>query len=126
VGPLLSGALVDLASWRTWLPGGPGFPVGHLPGPTAVPGVRLLLTRTLIPETPRAAGRHPDLPGAAAALVALAALTIAVIEGLGGWSHALPLAAGAVAVLATGLFVVLEGPATEPMLPPRLLRRRPC
>jgi len=113
VGPLLSGALVDLLAWRA-----------IFLAPLLFPACAYLLARTRIPETPRTAGRHPDLPGAAAALVALAALTIALIEGPGGWRRALPLMAVAVAVLATGLLVVLEGRAKAPMLPLRLLHRR--
>ena len=113
LGPLLSGALVDLASWRAI------FLV-----PLVFPAVAFLLIRARIPETPRATGRHPDLPGATATLVALAAVTIALIEGPGGWGRVVPLAAVVVAVVAAGLFVVVEGRAREPMLPLRLLGRR--
>jgi EmrB/QacA subfamily drug resistance transporter len=112
-GPVVSGTLVDLASWRAI------FLV-----PLVFPALAFLLTRAYIPETPQAAGRHPDLAGAAAALVALAALTIALIQGPDGWGRALPLAAMAVAVLAAGLFVAVEGRVREPMLPLRLLGRR--
>ena len=113
LGPVLSGALVDLASWRAI------FLAPHL-----FPALAFLLTRARIPETPRVIGRHPDLPGAAALLVALAALTIALIEGPGGWDRLLPLTAALVAVLAGSLFVAVEGRAKRPMLPLRLLQRR--
>jgi predicted MFS family arabinose efflux permease len=56
--------------------------------------------------------------------VALAALTIALIEGPGDWSRLVPMAAVAVAVLAIGLFVAIERRVQEPMLPLRLFRRR--
>jgi EmrB/QacA subfamily drug resistance transporter len=113
VGPVLSGVLVDLVSWRA-----------IFVAPLVFPALAFLLTRARIPETPQAVGRRPDLPGAAALLVALAALTIALIEGPGGWGRALPLAAVGTAVLAAGLFVAVEGRAREPMLPLRLLQRR--
>jgi EmrB/QacA subfamily drug resistance transporter len=113
LGPVLSGALVDLASWRA-----------IFLAPLLFPALAFLLTRARIPETPRVIGRHPDLPGAAALLVALAALTIALIEGPGGWDRLLPLTAVLVAVLAESLFVAVEGRAKQPMLPLRLLQRR--
>jgi MFS family permease len=112
LGPVLSGALVDLASWRAI------FLV-----PLLFPALAFLLTRARIPETPRVIGRHPDLAGAAALLVALAALTIALIEGPGGWGRVLPLVAALVAILVGGLFVAVEGWAKQPMLPLRLLQR---
>jgi MFS family permease len=59
MGPLLSGTLVDWLSWR-WL----------FVAPLVLPVAALALTRRL-PETPRAAGRHPDLFGSVAILVAL-------------------------------------------------------
>src|SRR5918994_3551706 len=68
LGPVLSGVLVDLVSWRAI------FLV-----PLVFPALAFLLTRAHIPETPRAIGRHPDLLGATATLVALAAVTIALI-----------------------------------------------
>jgi EmrB/QacA subfamily drug resistance transporter len=113
VGPALSGALVDMLSWRA-----------IFLAPLLFPVCAFLLTRVRIPETPRVSGRRPDLPGAAAALVALAALTIALIEGPSGWSRILPVAAVAVAVLATVLFVMVERRVEAPMLPLRLLHRR--
>jgi MFS family permease len=62
LGPVLSGALVDLASWRA-----------IFLAPLVFPAVAFLLTRARIPETPRTSGRRPDLPGAGAVLVALTA-----------------------------------------------------
>jgi EmrB/QacA subfamily drug resistance transporter len=111
-GPVVSGALVDLASWRA-----------IFLAPLVFPACAFLLTRARVPETPRAVGRHPDLWGAGAVLVALAALTVALIEGPGGWSGTLPLTAMVVAVLAAGLFVAVEARVQEPMLPLRLLGR---
>jgi MFS family permease len=52
LGPVLSGVLVDLTSWRAI------FLV-----PLLFPAVAFLLTRVRIPETPKAAGRHPTCGG---------------------------------------------------------------
>jgi EmrB/QacA subfamily drug resistance transporter len=112
-GPFLSGVLVDLVSWRAI------FLV-----PLLFPACAFLITRARVPETPRAATRHPDIPGAAAALLALAALTVALIEGPGDWSRRVPVVAATVALLATGLFVMIEARVEEPMFPLRLLHRK--
>jgi len=53
-----------------------------------------------------------------------AVITVALIEGPGEWSRLVPVAAATVAVLATGLFVMIEARVEEPMFPLRLLRRR--
>jgi EmrB/QacA subfamily drug resistance transporter len=111
LGPLLSGALVDLLSWR-WL-----FVV-----PLVVPVTALLLTAR-VPETPTAAQRRPDVPGSLSALVALAAASVALIVGPTTDSPWLPWTAPAVAVLAGGMFVRAERRAVDPILPLRLLRR---
>jgi MFS family permease len=57
LGPVLSGALVDLASWRA-----------IFVAPLVFPALAFLLTRAHIPETPRATGRRPDLAGARGAI----------------------------------------------------------
>jgi MFS family permease len=70
IGPFASGALVELLSWR-WL-----FVV-----PLALPALALALTWLLVPETPRARDRRPDLWGTAIAFVTLGAFSVALIEG---------------------------------------------
>jgi MFS family permease len=109
LGPFLSGTLVDLLSWRA-----------IFLAPLVFPALAFLIAKTRVPETPRAAGRHPDLLGASAALTSLAALTIALIQGPSDWGRPLPMTALAVALLAGGLFVLIEARVAEPMLPLRL------
>lgn len=105
VGPFASGALVDLLSWR-WL-----FVV-----PLVLPAAALLITWWRVPETPRAPGRRPDIPGAALAFATLAALSVALIAGS---APAIALAAAAAAA-----FAWYETRAPDPLLPPALFRRR--
>ena len=109
VGPFLSGALVDLLSWR-WL-----FVV-----PLVLPVGALAVTRLLVPETPRASDRRPDLPGAGAALLTLGALSFALIVGPADPPRSL--LAIAVACVGAAAFVVIERHAPDPMLPIRFFR----
>jgi EmrB/QacA subfamily drug resistance transporter len=113
LGPFLSGVLVDLMSWR-WL-----FVV-----PLVLPLGALVLSRTLVPETPRAAERRPDLTGAAAAFVTLVALSVGLIVGPTDLTDPLPLLAFATAGAAGAAFLVIERHVADPMLPLRFFRRR--
>jgi EmrB/QacA subfamily drug resistance transporter len=113
LGPFLSGVLVDQLSWR-WL-----FVV-----PLVLPLGALVVSRTLVPETPRAAQRRPDLVGAAAAFVTLSALSIGLIIGPAAPTAPLPLLAFATAVAAGTAFLFIEGRVADPMLPLRFFRRR--
>jgi MFS family permease len=112
LGPFLSGALVDLLSWR-WL-----FVV-----PLVLPLGAVLITRLRVPETPLAAGRRPDLLGAAAAFVTLCSLSVALIAGAAEPLAAVPLPALAAATVGGAAFVVVERRTADPMLPFRLFRR---
>jgi MFS family permease len=105
--------LVDQLSWR-WL-----FVV-----PLVLPLGALVVSRTLVPETPRAAQRRPDLVGAAAAFVTLSALSIGLIIGPAAPTAPLPLLAFATAVAAGTAFLFIEGRVADPMLPLRFFRRR--
>ena len=112
VGPFVSGALVDLLSWR-WL-----FLV-----PLVLPAVALVLTWTAVPETPTDPSRRPDLAGAVATMLCLGGLSVALIlvaAGDGGWPA---IVAGAVAIAAGAMFVVIEHNSLDPMLPLGLFRR---
>jgi MFS family permease len=113
LGPLLSGALVDWLSWR-WL----------FLAPLVLPAAALALTRRL-QETPRAAGRWPDLPGSLAILIALCGISVALILGPARSSPWLVAVAAAVGVAAGVWFVRVERQAADPLLPVGLLRRRP-
>jgi EmrB/QacA subfamily drug resistance transporter len=112
VGPFISGALVDLLSWR-WL-----FLV-----PLVLPGLALIVTWTRIPETATDPTRRPDLPGAATAVVCLGGLSVALIlasAGDLGWPL---IAAALIAIIAGVAFVFIEQRSSDPMLPLELFRR---
>ncbi|NKQ57195.1 MFS transporter [Amycolatopsis sp. K13G38] len=103
-GPLLGGLLVGLAGWRSlfWI------------NPPLV-ALAILACLRVVPRSGRT-GRRVDLGGALTAAVALAAVVFGVIERMP--------AAAAVAVVAVAAFAVVERRATDPMLPPELLRSR--
>ncbi|MFE7225903.1 MFS transporter [Nocardioides sp. NPDC057577] len=111
LGPVAGGLLSEYAGWR-WV-----FlvnvPIGILIV-ALLAGLRIRPVRRRVPL---------DLPGQALAVVALSALTYAVIEaGHTGW-HASALLAGAASVSAAVAFVVVEGRSAAPVLPLGLLGR---
>ena len=103
LGPLVGGALVQLASWR-WI-----FLVNL---PVAV--VTVLVARRHVPETrdPNASDRF-DLAGACLATVALGGLTFALIQSGDAWAWW----AAALAVGAAAGFGWRERTSDHPMLP---------
>jgi EmrB/QacA subfamily drug resistance transporter len=113
LGPFLSGALVDVLSWR-WL-----FLV-----PLVLPLAALVTTRLLVPETWRAAGRRVDLAGATAAFMALGAFSVALIVGPADPTGPLTLIAVAATGATGGTFLFVERRAVDPMLPLRFFRQR--
>jgi EmrB/QacA subfamily drug resistance transporter len=113
IGPFVSGALVELLSWR-WL-----FVV-----PLALPVAALALTWLVVPETPRADDRRPDLYGAAVAFATLGAFSVALIEGAADPTASLPLVAFSAALIGTTGFVLIERRVADPMLPLRFFQRR--
>ncbi|HLH89127.1 MAG TPA: MFS transporter [Xanthobacteraceae bacterium] len=113
-GPLIGGALIALAGWRSIffvnLPIGLGA---------------LWLTWRYAHETPRSAQRHLDLSGQTAAIATLACLADAIIEGGAiGWTNPWVLASFAAAVILGVLFVLRERHAPQPMLPLSLFANR--
>ena len=111
VGPLVSGALVDLLSWR-WL----------FLAPLVLPAVALVVTWWAVPETPTDPSRRPDLAGAIATMICMGGLSVALIlAGAGdlGWPA---MVAGAIAVAAGAMFLVIERDSGDPMLPLGLFR----
>lgn len=107
-GPLLGGYLIAIGSWR-WV-----FFI-NLP----VAAIVIALTIRHVPETlDPGAARRTDLPGAALAVVSLAALVYGLIEGPAeGWSHPAVLTALALAIVAFPVFFAVERLRAEPMLP---------
>ncbi|MFF9623974.1 MFS transporter [Streptomyces griseosporeus] len=110
-GPVLGGLLTTEWNWRT---------VFFLNVPA---GLAALAT---LARADRSA-RHPvvfDLPGQVTAVLALAALTFAVIEGGHHGLTTTVLSAAAVAVVAGAAFTAVEARRRAPMLPLELFRQR--
>jgi MFS family permease len=114
LGPFLSGALIGWFSWR-WL-----FVI-----PLVLPAVALVITRQRVPETSRATERRPNVSGALLIFLTLGAFSVALIVGAADLVAPLPLIGAAVAVVAGSVFVLGQRHAVDPLLPRRLLGRRP-
>jgi EmrB/QacA subfamily drug resistance transporter len=112
-GPVLGGFLVDHLSWR-W-----AFLV-NVPLGLAV----LLVAWRRLPES-RAPAGPADTAGATLATLALGGIVVAFIEAPArGWTSATVLAAGAVGVVATAAFLLVEHRRQAPMLPLDVFRVR--
>lgn len=109
IGPFVGGGLVQFANWRF---------VFLINLPLAV--ITMVITGRKVPESanPDAAGRF-DIVGAALATVALAGITLALVE-----ARTLPtglvVLSAAVGVSALAAFVLVERSITSPMMPTRL------
>jgi EmrB/QacA subfamily drug resistance transporter len=114
-GPLVGGYLLAVASWRA---------VFYINVPIAA--FVLVITARHVPETsdPTSTGRI-DYPGAALAVVFLAGVTYALIEGPSrGWSSPLVLTGILLAAVSGPAFLWLEHRKQHPMLPLNLFRSR--
>jgi MFS transporter, DHA2 family, methylenomycin A resistance protein len=104
-GPTLGGLLVEFFGWRSVFL--VNIPFGAL---------ALLLTFISIPAMPQRRESSLDLPGQVLAIIAVCALTYALIE----WGHIatdLLVAVFALAVLSGAAFIVVEARRAHPMLP---------
>jgi DHA2 family methylenomycin A resistance protein-like MFS transporter len=111
-GPILGGVLVSTLSWR--LVFFVNLPIGL---------AAMLLTARYVPA-PDPRPRRFDVAGQVLAVLALASLTLALIEGGSSGLTALLISAGVAFVGAGAAFVVVETKAREPMLPLGLFRDR--
>ncbi|OLR92674.1 MFS transporter [Actinokineospora bangkokensis] len=110
-GPVLGGLLTTEWDWRV---------VFALNVPAGVAGFLFLLRAERSP-------RHEttfDVPGQVTAVLALAALTFAVIQGGHGGFTPTVIAAVAVAVLSGAAFVLVESRRRDPMLPLGMFRQK--
>lgn len=111
-GPLVGGLLVDRFGWPS---------IFMINVPIGIAGIWLTLKHA--PDTVRHAARRIDLTGQLLAIVTLAALTYAVIEGGRlGWTSATVMTSLAAALMAGALFIAVEARHVQPLLPLTLFR----
>ncbi|NUW43020.1 MFS transporter [Nonomuraea rhodomycinica] len=112
VGPLVSGALAQVASWRAayWL-------VGACAVALAAVSARVL-EESRSPEP-----RRFDVPGVVLLSLAVAALVAGVTEGRLGWGRPVVVGALALAAVLGAAFVAAERRRPEPLLDLELFRR---
>ncbi|GAA2514139.1 MFS transporter [Winogradskya humida] len=113
-GPVVGGLLTESVGWRA---------IFLVNVPLAL--ISLVITVRLASETARKPRSGLDLTGQLSAVVALAALVYALIEGPAkGWTDTAVVVAFAIAVLAAAIFVGAEIRAGDTaMLPPRMFQR---
>jgi EmrB/QacA subfamily drug resistance transporter len=115
VGPVVGGALVEVAGWR-WV-----FLVN-------VPFVLLAVPLGLrwLPESRRPGVPPLDFPGVVLSTLALTGIVFALIEGVDtGWTSPPVLAAGALGIAAGVVFFAVELRRRDPLFDVRVLVRRP-
>jgi EmrB/QacA subfamily drug resistance transporter len=115
LGPILGGALVDSVGWRAVFI--VNVPVGAL---------AMTLTTLFVPESRAEHARKIDPIGQLLVIVALAALTYAIIEGPDhGWGSAEILGLFAVSILAFAVLIPYELRRREPLVQLRFFRSAP-
>jgi EmrB/QacA subfamily drug resistance transporter len=115
LGLVLSGVIVDNASWR-WL-----FVVGAIGVAIAI-----VLVRRFVPESPVRSTSRIDVPGAVLMSVVLVSFLLALSEGESwGWTSPAVLGLFALSAVCAVLWVVLELHVDEPLIDIRVLSERP-
>jgi EmrB/QacA subfamily drug resistance transporter len=115
LGPVLGGVLVSGIGWRAifWI----NVPVGL---------AAMVLTRFFVPESKAEHARRLDPLGQTLVIVALAALTYAIIEGpRRGWHSAVILGLFVLSVVTFVVLVRVELRRREPLIDPRFFRSPP-
>jgi DHA2 family methylenomycin A resistance protein-like MFS transporter len=113
-GPVIGGALIASIGWRA---------IFFINVPLGLLGI--WLTWRYASESTRSRDRPLDFPGQAAAIVAIAVIAAAMIEGGAiGWSNPLVIAGFAVFIIAGAVFLVTEARRPGPMLPLSFFRNR--
>jgi EmrB/QacA subfamily drug resistance transporter len=115
LGPVVGGALVAAAGWRSifWI----NVPIGI---------VAIILVARVVPESRAPRPRRLDPLGQVLAMIFLATLTYAIIEGGdAGWSSTRVQASAIIAVAALVGFVTRERRAPEPLIDLRFFRSVP-
>jgi EmrB/QacA subfamily drug resistance transporter len=114
IGPTLGGVVVDSVGWRS---------IFLLIVPICV--LALVLTATSVPESKDPKGRRLDVPGQALAILALGALSLAVIEGpRWGWGSIGSVAAFVASALSAVLFVLRQKDSEGALVPLAMFRNR--
>jgi len=115
LGSLLGGVLTNYLGWEA---------VFFVNVPLALGAA--LAALTIIPkDPPRERGRSFDLAGALTATVGFTALVLGVVQGpAAGWGSAQTIAELLGGVLFVGVFLLVEGRATDPLMPLQLLGNR--
>lgn len=115
IGPTLGGVLVDHGGWRS---------IFFLVVPICA--AALVLALTVVPESRDPQGRRLDLPGQALAILALAALAFAVIEGPHwGWTSPVTLACAGTGLVAGLAFLRVQAGGRGGLVPLDLFAQRP-
>jgi EmrB/QacA subfamily drug resistance transporter len=115
LGPIVGGALTDSVGWRAifWI----NIPVGAL---------AFVLAARFVPESRAVRPRRPDVAGQALVMIALAALTYAIIEAPNsGWTSAQTLVLFVVSAAAVVGLVRYELHRADPLIDPRFFRSVP-
>lgn len=113
-GPVVGGLLADAFGWRS---------IFLINVPLSI--LSLILIQAFVSETPRKPGQGFDWPGQVTVIIAIAALSFALMEGeTYGWGSPVILSAFGLALLSAVLFLLAEGKGRAPLFPLGMFRNR--